>query len=210
MTDVVEQPVDVVVVREEYTDVSASVVEVIEVPGRVQVPPSVDTVEVVSGDEEMEIVLPLEVEVITAGQQGPEGVQGVPGPLAPHESVMNIDGLTLFPLTPVYMTGNGQVAKARADEYGKAEVVGLVVDTTPTNTIGLMQVTGVIEGTAAQWEGVTGEAGGLIPQASYFLANLAGRLVRESVPIGAAARTRVGVALSSTRMKLTIEPPIRL
>jgi hypothetical protein len=77
-------------------------------------------------------------------------------------------------------------------------VLGLVVTIAP-----LLQVQsgGIVAFPVGTWDAVTGDVGGLVPGADYFLGTVAGHLTRTPTPAGLAFQ--VGVAIDANRMILS-------
>ena len=122
------------------------------------------------------------------------------------------DDHDLVKCMPVYLCAPGTMYEARANTFGKANVVGLVAeDTIGPREEGLVQTNGVLEATTTQWDAVTGDTGGLDVGARYFLGG-AGALVQEPYMVYHQdfSLTPIGTALSSTKMKINIKQPILL
>jgi hypothetical protein len=114
--------------------------------------------------------------------------------------------------TPVYVKSNGNVDKAQANASGTVQVLGLVRDASiPSSTSGVIQTDGVLSATTEQWDAVTGDSGGLTPGAVYYLsASTAGQLTTNAPTTAGQFVVRIGLALSSTELDISIEPPIKL
>lgn len=113
---------------------------------------------------------------------------------------------------PVYQKSNGNVDKARANAQGTVQVVGLVADTSIAAAgSGNIQTDGVLVATTGQWDAVTGGSGGLTPGSPYYVDAAAAGLLTATAPSTASQFVvRVGLALSSTDMDITITAPIKL
>jgi len=107
---------------------------------------------------------------------------------------------------PVYSSASGEVNEAKADAVSTSYVIGLVADTTiATAATGSIAVGGVLEATTGQWDTVTGGSGGLTFGDKYFLsAAAAARLTKTAPSTSGDVVFLVGVALSSTKMKLVL------
>jgi hypothetical protein len=83
---------------------------------------------------------------------------------------INGDSVNLVIGMPVYSSSPGTVKRSQANNQAKAYVMGLVYDTliTPTNP-GRIMTDGPMTATTAQWDSVTGQVGGLTPNAIYYL-----------------------------------------
>lgn len=114
--------------------------------------------------------------------------------------------------TPVYISGAGQVKKAKADASGTKEVIGLVKDASiSASETGTILINGVLTATTGQWDTVTGGTGGLTPNAIYFLdPSTAGKLTTTAPSTVGQYVVRIGVAISTTAMKVEPEETVLL
>lgn len=112
----------------------------------------------------------------------------------------------------VYVSAAGNVKLAKADAAATKVVLGLVLPTTIADSAsGLIVTSGAITATTAQWDAVTGGAGGLTAGAIYFLsAGTAGALTSTAPTTDSQYVTRVGQALSTTKMNVSIQPSVLL
>ena len=114
---------------------------------------------------------------------------------------------------PVYSSANDHVNLAQANASGTKEVIGLVADTSiAASTTGSIQDMGILSATTAQWDVVvTGESGGLVYKTTYYLdpAN-AGKLTSTAPTTVGQYVCPVGVAISSTELKINIQRTILL
>lgn len=110
----------------------------------------------------------------------------------------------------VYVSGSGSVKLANGNAQGTKEVVGLVAaPTIASGGSGLIATAGVLEATTTQWDAITGQTGGLTFNAKYFLSNtIAGALT--TTPPSSGYSVRVGIALSTTRLKIDVAQSIKL
>lgn len=158
-----------------------------------------------------------EIQVVSAGEQGPPGAQGLQGPAgasgsATLYSYQNKDVVTLWRCLPVYLDQPGQVKRARSDSVSTRNVIGIANDTSiPVDAVGQILVSGPLVASTAEWDNATGEIGGLVPGAVYYLAaNTSGAMTR-TAPSGIGESVcKLGSALNSTTFLLEIEPPILL
>ncbi len=113
---------------------------------------------------------------------------------------------------PVYSDGNDTVDKAKADAVATVEVLGLVQDVSiGAAAAGFIQTDGVITATTGQWDTVTGESGGLTAGSIYYLdETTAGNLTLTAPTSTGEFVLRVGKALSTTEMEITITQPVKL
>ncbi|MGX7709288.1 hypothetical protein [Methylobacterium sp. Gmos1] len=112
----------------------------------------------------------------------------------------------------VYASAADVVKRAQANAKATAKVSGLVYDTSiAAAAIGNIAQSGVLVGTAAQWDAVAGTTGGLVFGTYYFLdpAN-AGRITAAPPTTAGQVNTLIGLALSTTELELQIGTPILL
>ena len=114
--------------------------------------------------------------------------------------------------TPVYVDGDGTVKMAKADALSTSEVVGLVTDVSVAASDPARILTdGRITATTAQWDAVTGETGGLTAGSVYYLSpTTAGELSTSAPTAETETVVRLGLALSSTVLEISIDRPILL
>ncbi len=114
--------------------------------------------------------------------------------------------------TPVYINGADTVKKALADAIGTANILGLVVDVTVAASDPARILTdGRLAATTAQWDAVTGEVGGLTPGSVYYLdPDTAGNLTTTAPTTDTEVVARVGKALSTTILEVSVSQPILL
>lgn len=110
----------------------------------------------------------------------------------------------------VYTDATNSVKKANANAAGTKEVIGLVAATSISSAAaGNVIVEGVLSATTGQWDAVTGQTGGLTSGAVYYLSNTtAGNLTTTAPSSGYVCR--VGVALSTTLLRLKVGAPVQL
>lgn len=125
----------------------------------------------------------------------------------------NVTGLSVARLRPVRWSSSTAFELAAGTFTDKA-MVGLTQEPIAAGSDGLVQVDGVIHGSTGEWQLITGEIGGLVPDSSYFLSfTSTGTLVRtvdiDLAPAGSYL-VAAGYALTPTDFKIEIEPPIRL
>ena len=113
---------------------------------------------------------------------------------------------------PVYVKSNGNVDLAQASTSSTVEVLGLVRDVSIAAAgTGEIQTDGVLTATTAQWDSVTGESGGLTTGNIYYLdPSTAGNLTAIAPTTNGQFVVRVGKALSTTEMEISISAPILL
>lgn len=113
---------------------------------------------------------------------------------------------------PAYQKTNGAVDLGRANASGTVQLVGLVKDVSIAAAgSGNIQTDGVLVATTTQWDAVTGQSGGLTTGSPYYLsAATAGRLTTTAPTAAGEFVVRVGLALSTTELDISVEPPIKL
>ncbi len=114
--------------------------------------------------------------------------------------------------TPTYVNGDGTVKKALADAIGTADVLGLVVDITVAASDPARILTdGRLTATTAQWDAVSDETGGLTAGSIYYLdPSTAGKITATAPTSDTEVVARVGKALSTTILEVSINQPILL
>lgn len=114
--------------------------------------------------------------------------------------------------TPVYVKSNGNVDKGRANASGTVQLLGLVKDASVAAAAsGIIQTDGILVATTAEWDAVTGGSGGLTAGSRYFLdPSTAGMLTTSAPTTAGQFVVSVGLAISTTDMDISIEPPIKL
>ncbi len=155
---------------------------------------------------------------IVMGADGlPQGLQpgdtvGAPTNAPSVRAVTNGDSVALVFGMPVYASGAGVVKRAQANAKATARVAGLWFDaSTAGGAVGNVAQSGVLVGTAAQWDAVAGTTGGLTFNSIYFLdpAN-PGKLTTIPPTTSGQCNTLIGMGLSTTELSLDTEQPILL
>lgn len=110
--------------------------------------------------------------------------------------------------TPVYISAANTFQPARANAAATHGPIGLVRDASiAAAASGSIQTDGVATGTTAQWDAVTGQTGGLTSGSVYFLSSAtAGRLTTTAPTATGEYVQRVGRAISSTSLEISIAP----
>jgi hypothetical protein len=114
--------------------------------------------------------------------------------------------------TPVYSSANSTVDKAKADAVGTANVIGLVFDSSvAASSSGGVILDGILVATTGQWDAVAGTSGGLTRDTMYYLSAATAGLLTATAPSAAGQFVVcVGIALSTTEMKIDIKPRVKL
>lgn len=112
----------------------------------------------------------------------------------------------------VYASANNTADKARANAVGTANVIGLVSDTTIASAaVGGVQTNGILSATTTQWDAVAGTSGGLTRDVIYYLSAATAGNITSTAPSGAGEFVqKIGIALSTTELKIDIGPRIKL
>ena len=110
---------------------------------------------------------------------------------------------------PVYIAGGDTVDLALADAKATAGVIGLVLDASiASSDIGTILTDGIL--TSTDWTAVVGAAT-LTVGSVYFLSDVtAGTLTTTAPTTTGSFVTRVGTAISTTTLEVTISRPIGL
>jgi len=112
---------------------------------------------------------------------------------------------------PVYCDGAGTVDKAQADAAATVEVLGLVQAEIAIAGSGSVQTDGILAATTGQWDVITGDAGGLTAGTVYYLDPDTAGMLTDTAPTGAGDYVvRVGKAISTTELEISISQPIKL
>jgi hypothetical protein len=127
-------------------------------------------------------------------------------------SLTNGNASPIVICTPVYVSDNDTVDKAKADASGTVKVIGLVNQASISNAVsGSIKTSGVLTATTAQWDAVAGTTGGLTKDTEYYLsAGTAGLLTSTPTSTVGQYVAPVGIAISTTELKINIERPILL
>jgi hypothetical protein len=124
----------------------------------------------------------------------------------------NIDVGPVVVGQPMIVTG-ADAKTAHAGSASRISVAGLVMeDAAPATPVSIMAV-GIMSASVAQWEAVTGNPAGLVTGKSYYLvadAPFPGKLQETAPTLDGQFIVHVGIALSSTQMKIQIEQPVLL
>mgnify|MGYP005834837459 CR=1 FL=1 len=124
----------------------------------------------------------------------------------------NVNAGDIVKGTPVYVHSSGNVDKADAGAASTTRVIGLVADTSiATTTAGNIAVAGILSATTGQWDAITGQTGGLTAGAVYYLSDGTSGTLTTTAPVADGSYIApVGIALSTTQMKIQIDPTIQL
>lgn len=120
-------------------------------------------------------------------------------------SLANGGAADLYTCTPVYITGVDEVDVAHAGTL--PNVIGIVAELITIGATGAVQTDGKITATTAEWDGRTGQTGGLAAGVVYYLGDW-GAL--SATPPTSGYLTRLGIAINPTDLEIKISRPIRL
>lgn len=109
----------------------------------------------------------------------------------------------------VYVSGDDEVTHAQADVIGTADPIGLATEfgTGTPDSVVKVQVGGVLELTLSEWNLVTGDSVGLVPNNVYYLnpALPKGSITNIAPTTSGQFTTVIGRAISATKLKIAIE-----
>lgn len=110
----------------------------------------------------------------------------------------------------VYVYAAGQFKAAKADAGSTAFAIGVIADTSiAASASGKIAIGGTLTGTTTQWDAVTGQSGGLTSGSVYYLSAANGGALTPTVPT-TGYNQQVGIAVSTTKMRLLFAPVVKL
>ena len=125
--------------------------------------------------------------------------------------VTNKETTAIVICTPVYSSGSAEVKKAKANAFETSKVTGLIKDETiASDATGDIITTGILTATTTQWDAATGETGGLSSNTIYYLSVSSGLITALSPSNEGEVVIQIGESLSTTQMRVSIQPPIIL
>lgn len=123
--------------------------------------------------------------------------------IADGPGISNYETTNLVPGAPV-VTLSGGLYRAVNNNYGRSKPIGLVsVLALPTLSTAVA-IDGWLTLTAAQWDAVTGDSGGLIPGAEYFVDSTPGTLTTTPPTSSGSVVASVGHAVGTLNMRVRI------
>lgn len=141
---------------------------------------------------------------VTAGSSTSSTSEGTTSTLT------NNQGATIVIGRAVYSDGSGTVRLANSAAVGTRKPTGLVADASIGSAAsGTIVTAGVLTATTTQWDVVTGQTGGLTTDSYYYLSGTTDGALTTTAPT-TGWMVRVGKALSTTKMRLQMDSPIRL
>lgn len=138
----------------------------------------------------------------------PQTAQGYGMPIVVRTNA-DVGALTLG--MPVYASAAGAVDKAIATALATARAVGLVADATiASGASGNIQTGGtLVAQSSAQWDAITGDVGGLVTNAPYYVDVTAGKLTRTAPAIVSGfCVAPIGFGLDVLTMNINIAPVV--
>ena len=132
---------------------------------------------------------------------------------AEQQQLVNDEAGAVVIGAPVYSDAAGGFKKAQANASTTKDVVGLVgqAPSIANGVSGAVTMDGLLNATTAQWDAVTGGSGGLVFKTRYYLdPATAGKLTSTAPTTTGQYVCEVGIAMSTTDMKINIMPTILL
>ncbi len=124
-------------------------------------------------------------------------------------NMTNVDSGSVIKATPVYTFSNSTFKKAQANTQTTIRLVGLTVATITQDAEGSIQTDGVFTASTGEWDTVTGDSGGLTPDATYYLSETITGKLKVTVPTSGYV-VPVGFAVSTTQLKLNLNTTVQL
>ncbi len=114
--------------------------------------------------------------------------------------------------TPVYVKANGDMDKGQANASATIQLLGLVKDVSVAAGVpGVVQTDGILVATTVEWDAVAGTTGGLSPGTVYYLDPATPGKITATPPSSVGQYVvRIGLALSTTELDISIRDPIKL
>lgn len=140
------------------------------------------------------------------------GIPEVIGSGANLIRLTNNNAGTMIIGSPVYANAAAGMDLGIANGTSKSTIIGLVADATIASAAtGNVAVAGVLSATTAEWDAVAGTVGGLVFNTPYYLSpSTAGRLTATAPTTPGQEVVQVIVALSTTKARIAIQPPVLL
>lgn len=123
----------------------------------------------------------------------------------------NANAGTLAPGSPVYISANDSVDKAKADAVGTKNVFGLAAASITAAAAGPVMLSGVLTLTTGQWDTAFGTTGGLTKDVLYYLSAATAGVGTTTAPSTVGQYVvELGLGISTTEMKINVKSPILL
>lgn len=124
-------------------------------------------------------------------------------------TLTNNSGVTCNIGEAVYIDGSGTFSKARANAVGTVQAIGLATSSINNASSGQIATGGEVTATTGEWDAAAGTTGGLTAGTVYYLSEATAGKLTATAPSTGWVLT-VGIALSSTKMKVNILAPVKL
>ncbi len=113
---------------------------------------------------------------------------------------------------PVYNDADDGVKLAKANAAGTINIIGLVRSASiAASTSGSIQTSGVLSATTGQWDAISGTTGGLVFGTRYYVSAASAGEITDVAPSSVGQFVaQVGIAISTTELKIDIQPTILL
>ena len=146
------------------------------------------------------------------------GYNGIPEQIRPADdlevnltavntiALENDEGGAMAFLSPVYLSDNDKIIRAKADAIGTSKVIGIIYPAAIVGGTGLVAIDGILTATAGEWDTVCDEsiASGLTFGTYYFLSPTnAGKITSTPPTTANHCVVLLGQAVSATRLKLS-------
>lgn len=123
----------------------------------------------------------------------------------------NANAGTLPPGSPVYISANDSVDKAKADAAATKNCVGLAAASIATSGTGPIMLSGVVTLTTGQWDTAFGTTGGLTKDVIYYLSPATAGIGTSTAPTTAGQYVvELGLGISTTELKINVKSPVLL
>lgn len=121
-------------------------------------------------------------------------------------SMTNNNAGTVYKCHVVFCDDNDDFDLAQADGASTPEVIGVIESTSITAAApGIIRTEGILTATTGQWDVAAGTSGGLTAGTEYYLSDAdPGMLTATEPSLPGSTSVRVGIALSTTKLKLLI------
>lgn len=113
---------------------------------------------------------------------------------------------------PVYIDAADGCKQAKADAAGTSKPIALCKDVSiAAAQPGSFLTSGILAATTAQWDAIKGASGGLVAGTVYYLSAATKGLLTATAPSTVGQYVvEIGIAISTTELKLNIKPSILL
>lgn len=126
-----------------------------------------------------------------------------------QSTLTNNTGSAIVIGNTVYISASGEITKAIANADAASRAVGVTSETINNTASGGVVTAGEITATTGEWDTITGGTGGLTFGAVYYLDNATAGRITTTAP-GSGYVQPIGIALSTTKLKVHIGPRVQL